>query len=217
MTAQRWTDALGALCGTLAPLLSFGGFSLIAFAGFAVQPEASVQDVAQVIAQPAPPIVFVGLALDVLGSVAFALFAARLWGTLRSAEAPPGWLSTAAFGAALLAVAASFVDKTIFSAIFLHAGGGIEPGVAAPLFAVASASFALFSTFAGVFIGLASVVALQTSVLPRWLGWLGLAVLALSLAGVALAEIGFLAFPLVLVWLIAASVLLLRRPLRQAR
>lgn len=127
-----------------------------------------------------------------------------------------GLVSTTAFGAALLAVAASFVDKTVFSAIFLQSGGGVEPGVAAPLFTVASASFALFSTIAGLFIGLASVVVLQTNVLPRWLGWLGVAVLALSLTGIALAEIGFIAFPLVLLSLIAGSVVLLRRPLRQA-
>ena len=212
-TRRRAIEAFGALCGILAPILSFGGFMLIGSAGFAVQPGATVDEVAGVVRQSAPPLAFAGLFLDIFGSLAFVVFAGRLWGTLRQAEGTPAWLSTSAFGAALLAVAGSFVDKTIFAAIFTLAGGGLEPGVAAALYAAASASFGLFSAFAGLFIGLATVVILQTGVLPRWLGWLGVAVFLLSVAGVAVAEVGFLAFPVVLVWMIATSILLLRRPL----
>lgn len=212
-TARRWPQAFGALCGILAPLLSFGGFMLIGSAGFAVQPGASLEEVARVVAQPAPPLAFAGLTLDVLGSLAFVVFAGRLWGTLRQAEGAPAWLSVSAFGAALLAVAGSFVDKTIFAAIFSQAGQGLEPSVATALYAAASASFGLFSAFAGLFIGLAALVVLQTGVLPRWLGWLGVVVLVLSVVGIAIAGVGFLAFPLVLLWLIATSLLLLRRPL----
>lgn len=212
-TERKWTQAFGALCGILAPLLSFGGFMLIGSAGFAVRPGASLEEVARVVAQPAPPLAFAGLTLDVLGSLAFVVFAGRLWGTLRQAEGAPAWLSVSAFGAALLAVAGSFVDKTIFAAIFSQAGQGLEPSVATVLYAAVSASFALFSAFAGLFIGLAALVVLQTGVLPRWLGWLGVVVLALSVAGNAVAGVGFLAFPLVLLWLIATSLLLLRRPL----
>lgn len=211
--ARQRMEAFGALCGILAPMLSFGGFMLIGAAGFAVQPGASVDDVARIVAQPAPPLAFVGLSLDILGSLAFVVFAGRLWGTLREAEGTPAWLSTSAFGAALLAVAGTFVDKTIFAAVFSQAGEGLEPGVAVALYAAASASFGLFSAFAGLFIGLAAAVVLQTGVLPRWLGWLGIAVLALSVGGIAVADIGFLAFPLVLLWMIAASLLLVRRPL----
>lgn len=212
-TSRRGVEAFGALCGILGPILSFGGFMLIGSAGFAVQPGASLDDVARVVAQPAPPLAFAGLSLDVLGSLAFVVFAGRLWGALRKAEGSPAWLSTSAFGAALLAVAASFVDKTIFAAVFAQAGAGLEPSVAAPLYAAASASFGLFGAFAGLFIGLAAAVVLQAGVLPRWLGWLGVAVFALSVAGVAVAGVGFLAFPVVLLWMIAASLLLLRRPL----
>lgn len=215
MTSRTWrrTQDFGALCGILAPLLSFGGFMLIGAAGFAVQPDASPDDVARIVAQPAPPLAFAGLALDVLGSLAFVLFAGRFWGTLRQAESAPAWLSLSAFGAALLAVAGSFIDKTIFAAIFSQAGHGLEPSVATALYAAASASFGLFSAFAGLFIGLAALVILQTRVLPGWLGWLGVVVLTLSLVGIAVAGVGLLAFPLVLIWMIAASILLVRRPL----
>jgi hypothetical protein len=216
--SSRLTEAVGALCGIVGPILSFGGFTLIGFAGFAVQPGASLDEVALIVAQPAPPLAFVGLSLDILGSMAFAVFGGRLWGTLRQAEGAPAWLSTSAFGAALLAIAASFVDKTIFAAIFMQAGGGLEPGVAAVLYAAASASFLLFSAFVGLFTGLAGMVALRTGVLPLWLGWLGVAAFVLAVIGVAVPDLGFLAFPLILLWLIATSLLLLRRPLvRQAR
>jgi hypothetical protein len=210
--SRRRLEAAGAVCGIVAPLLSFGGFTLIGSAGFAVQPGASLDKVAAIVSQPAPPLAFIGLSLDILGSMAFAVFAARLWGALRRAEEALAWVSAGAFGAALLAIAASFVDKTIFVGIFTLAGNGLEPA-AWPLYAVASASFLLFSVFSGLFIGLAAVVILETGVLHRWLGWLGLVVFALSVIGVVLPEAGFLAFPLVLVWLIATSVLLLRRPL----
>lgn len=212
-TARQRIAVFGALCGILSPILSFGGFTLIGVAGFAVQPGASQDDVARIVAQPAPPLAFAGLTLDILGSLAFVLFAGRLWGTLREAEGAPAWLSTSAFGAALLAVAGSFVDKTVFAAIFSQAGRGLDPGVASALYGAASASFGLFSAFAGLFIGLASAVALQTGVLPRWLGWLGIAVLVLSLVGLALPGLGLLASPLVLIWMIVVSLLLLRRPL----
>jgi hypothetical protein len=92
-TARQPIAVLGALCGILSPILSFGGFMLIGAAGFAVQPGASRDDVAQIVAQPAPPLAFTGLTLDVLGSLAFVLFAGRLWGTLREAEGTPAWLS----------------------------------------------------------------------------------------------------------------------------
>jgi hypothetical protein len=211
--SRRRLEAAGAMCGIVAPLLSFGGFTLIGSAGFAVQPGASLDEVAAIVSQPAPPLAFIGLSLDILGSMAFAVFAARLWGALRRAEEALAWASAGAFGAALLAIAASFVDKTIFAGIFTLAGNGLEPAAAWPLYAVASASFLLFGVFSGLFIGLAAVVVLETGVLHRWLGWLGLVVFALSVIGVVLPEAGFLAFPLVLVWLIATSVLLLRRPL----
>lgn len=186
---------------------------LIGSAGLAVQPVASLDEVALIVTQPAPPLAYIGLSLDILGSMAFAIFAARLWGALRRAEDAPAWISTGAFGAALLAIAASFVDKTIFAAIVMLAGNGLEPAAAFALYAVASASFLLFSVFVGLSIGLAAIVVLETGVLHRWLGWLGLVVLVLAVIGAVLPEIGFLAFPLVLVWLVATSLLLLRRPL----
>lgn len=218
MRTARTVDALAALSGILALILSFGGFMLIGSAGFAVSPDASLEVVADVVAQEAPPAAFVGLSLDILGSLAFLVFAARLWGTLRRAETDPGWLSTASFGAALLAVAASFVDKTLYYAIFTHSGHGLDASTATALYAAISASFGLFTAFAGLFTGLAALVVLRSGVFPRWLGWLGIVVLVVAVVGVALpaSGLGLVAFPLVLVWLASASLLLLGRPLGSA-
>jgi hypothetical protein len=39
-----------------------------------------------VVGQRAPPLAFIGLTFDILGSFAFVVFAGRLWGMLRAAE-----------------------------------------------------------------------------------------------------------------------------------
>lgn len=211
-------DRLGAVSGILTALLSFGGFMLIGAGGFAVQPGATLEDVAAVVSQQPPPIVSIGLYLDTLGSLAFVLFAARVWATLRLAEGPPAWLSTTAFGSALLAVGASFGDKAAFHAIFSRAGGEIDPSVALTLYDVAAGSFNLFGAFVGLFVAAASVIVIRTAVLPRWLGWLGAVTGLLSVLGASgpdspVGFLGFMAFPLVLIWMISTSVLLLLRPL----
>jgi hypothetical protein len=83
-TTRQPIAVLGALCGIFSPILSFGAFMLIGAAGFAVQPGASRDDVALIVAQPAPPLAFAGLTLR---RPRFARVRAicRLWGTLREA------------------------------------------------------------------------------------------------------------------------------------
>jgi hypothetical protein len=207
---MRAIEAIAALCGVVALALSFGGFMLIGSAGFGVS-DPSV-DMSRIVAQVAPPGAYLGLLLDILGSLFFVIFAARLWATLRMAEGDTAWLSAGSFGAAILAVAASFVDKTIYYAIFTHAGRGLDADLASVLFAGVFASFALFVAFVGLSIGLAGAVVLRGGGLPRWMGWLGIAVL---LASVAIPAVGpVVAFPLVLIWIVAASLLLVRRPVR---
>jgi hypothetical protein len=211
MSAWRSIDRLAALSGVLSVALSFGGFTLIASGSFAVQPGAALDEIASIVAREPSAQVFIGLYLDMFGSLAFIVFVARVWRTLRSAEPHPAWISAWAFGAGLLAVAASFVDKALFFAIFSRAGRGLDPGVAAALFDAASAGFALFSMFAGLFLAGVAIVVLRSSVLPRWLGWLAAVAAVLSLIGPA-SPVGPIAFPFLIVWIVAASVVLFLEP-----
>ncbi len=193
--------------------LSFGGFVLIGSGGFAAQPGASVDDVAKIVSVPAPPQVFFGLYLDSLGALMLVAFASRVWATLRQAEGSPAWLSTAAFAAALLADAASFGDKIAFHAIFARAGAGLDAQVATSLFDMAAGGFALFGLFFAAFAGLSAMVIVSTRALPTWLGWLGAVVALFGVVGSApgLQDFGQIAFPLLLVWVLAMSVTLLLR------
>lgn len=210
---MRWLDRFAAASGILAIALSFGGFTLIASGGFAAQPGMSMEQVGAIVSQPPPPVVFIGLSLDTFGSLAFLLFAARTWATLREGEPAPAWISVTAFGAALLGVAASFVDKAAFYAIFVRSGQGLDPAIATALYDVAAASFNLFRAFVGIFFAAVAIVALRSGVLPRWLGWF-LAVTAI-VAVVGSVDpgmpIGQLAFPLILLSMVALSIALLRR------
>lgn len=204
---------IGALAGVLMLPASFGGFLLIGTGGFAAQPGTSVEEVRRIVSVPAPASVSLGLYLDWLGGLLLVIFAARLWASLRKAEGSPAWLSTGAFGAALLADAASFGDKIAFHAIFGRAGGGLDATIATSLYDVAAGSFALFGLFFALFLGLASVVILRTGALPAWIGWLGAAGALIGIIGTApgLQPIGQAAFPVSLVWTLAVSLTLLLR------
>jgi hypothetical protein len=211
MSAWRSINRLAALSGVLSVVLSFGGFMLIASGGFAAQPGAALDEIASVVEREASAQVFIGLYLDMFGSLAFVVFVARVWRTLRLAERDPAWVSIWALGAGLLAVGASFIDKALFFAIFTRAGRGLEPGVAAALFDAAGAAFALFGMFAGLFLAAVAIVVLRSNVLPRWLGWLAAVAAVLSLSGPA-SPVGPIAFPFVLAWIGAASVVLFLEP-----
>jgi hypothetical protein len=213
--AAGWLDRFAAASGILAIALSFGGFTLIASAGFAAQPGMSAEQIGTIISREPPPVVFIGLSLDTFGSGAFLLFAARTWATLREGEAAPAWISVTAFGAALLGVAASFVDKAAFYAIFVRSGQGLDPAIATALYDVAAASFNLFRAFVGIFFAAVAIVALGSGVLPRWLGWFLAVTAILAVVGSVdpSVPIGQLAFPLILLGMLALSIALLRRPL----
>jgi len=56
-----------------------------------------------------------------------------------------------------------------------------------------------------------AIVSLRSNVLPRWLGWLAAVAAVLSLIGPA-SPVGPIVFPLLLAWIVAASVFLFLEP-----
>ena len=209
---------LGALSGILWLLFSLGGLSLVAVGGFNVQGGSAAEAFAALASVSAPAQVRVGLYLSTLGVPLFVVFAARVWASLRAAEGSPAWLSTAAFGAALLANAGAFWLNAIFAGIAVRAGHGLDAPTAATLYEVARGGYAIGDRLLAIFAGLASVVILRTGVLPRWLGWLGAVAGILGIVGRApgLDVAGELALGLALgafyLWtLLLAITLLVRR------
>jgi hypothetical protein len=151
----------------------------------------------------------IGLYLWAFAGAAFLWFLAHLRGVLREAEGQPGTLSTLAFGAGVLFVAALFVSAVAIGSI----AGAIEFGSAtepAPDFVrmLPQMGFGILLIGGGfaaiVMLISASLVILQTGVLPQWLAWLGfVAAFALLFAAVFLPMI---ALP---IWVLAVSIVML--------
>jgi hypothetical protein len=163
----------------------------------------------------------IGLLVELLGFVFFAFFLGSLWACLRSAEGDGGWLSAAAFGGGLVALAVRIAS--VAPVLAVGASEGMDPGNANALIAMNGASFrwAYFSITClplGVMLLSTAILAVRTGALPRWLGWAS-AVVALGLLGALSAAVVspsppewvFLAMLLFALWTVATSIVLIRR------
>jgi hypothetical protein len=158
----------------------------------------------------------IGLLVELLGFVFFAFFLGSLWACLRSAEGEGGWLSAAAFGGGLVALAVKLAS--VAPVLAVRASEGMDPGIAKALIAMNGASFAITYLPLGVMLLATAIVAVRTGALPRWLGWAS-AVVALGLLGALSAAVVspsppewvFLAMLLFALWTVATSIALIRR------
>jgi hypothetical protein len=158
----------------------------------------------------------VGILVELLGFAFFPFFLGSLWACLRSAEGDGSWLSTTAFGGGLVALAVKLASAAPILAV--RASEGIDPGIGKALIAMNDASFGITFLPLGVMLSATAIVAVRTSVLPRWLGW-GAAAVALGLLGALSAAVVspsppewvFLPMLLFLLWTVAASIALIRR------
>jgi hypothetical protein len=151
-----------------------------------------------------------------------------LWfiGTLRSAlgaaEGGQGRLATAAYGGGLVALATLFVGFGLQAAAALHPADN-GPALTRALFDVAAMVFALGAPAVAVFFLANGITIIRSGYLPAWLGWLAvIAAVANALAvgsvftdhGAFASDgaIGFFAgFGFFLLWLLLASITLVRK------
>jgi hypothetical protein len=142
----------------------------------------------------------------------FLSFLGSLRGALASAEGEPARLTTAATAAGAtfiaLALAAHAVGTAVAGATEYFGDFQAEPQTVRIFMASSFGFFVLALFAAAAMTAAASVLALSSPVLPRWLAWLGLLA---TLGGLT----SFLVWPslLVLAWIVAVSAWLLR-PLR---
>jgi hypothetical protein len=144
-----------------------------------------------------------------LAAFCFLSFLGSLRGALVSAEGEPARLTTAATAAGAtfiaLAVAAHAVGTAVAGATQYFDDFQADPQTIR-IFMAASFAFFVLSLFAAAAMtAAASVLALYSEALPRWLAWLGLLA---TLGGLT----SFLVWPslVVLAWIVAASAWLLR-------
>ena len=163
------------------------------------------------------------LALDSVLVLCFAVF---LCGVLRQAEGESGTFASIALAAAAVAVAADLMVLAVHSATFVPAANTVDQRVLATAVLRELTILELFP-WAAFFAGVA-VVSLTRRALPGWLGWSSVILAVLDLAVAAWSGLtgvnasldvqsfipAFLAIYLLpQFWMVAASVVLLRREL----
>ena len=149
-----------------------------------------------------------------VAALALVSLAAALWGALQG-HTDRRALATLSFGAAVVASGLSLTQAALGSTLVSPA---LLAGDAAiiPVFRALINTLDTFKLLAlALFVGATVPLALQGSVLPGWLGWMGaLLVLSLIAGGLSfivspmLAPALYLALPLLLLWAGATSVLL---------
>ena len=150
------------------------------------------------------------VALELLGLLFFIPFLGYLCSVLRAAEGPSGWLWVTALGAGLVGVTMKLAS--------------VAPGWAARDFDDGTAihktldrmnetAFIAQMLPDGVLLAAIAIVALKTSALPRWLGWLAAVAAPLLLVNGMFLDADFgPAFLLFMLWTLLASVVLTVRP-----
>jgi hypothetical protein len=148
-----------------------------------------------------------------LAGVALLWFLGSFRVVLRRAEGEPARLATIAFAGGVVLSALLFVKNAIEGGLALalefEQGFTLDPDVFRALNAVFLGLLIHEGLAAAVLVGAASLLVLRTRVFPRWLGWTGLAVALVALLSWLVPGLPLV---LVLAWILAASVVMLRRP-----
>jgi hypothetical protein len=203
----------GAGCGIAYVALAVVGNDILGSASHAPAANASPAAIGAFVAShPATTSVWIGAYLVLLGLLAFIGFVSYLYSVLRRADRDGGFLPTVVLASGLVATAVKLASAAPGFAILYRARDGLSPQLATALFDMNNAAFALDWALSAVMLAATAGVVLRTGVLPRWLGRSALAIAPLLLASVPLFTTdGPPIFLLALLWIIAASVALIRR------
>lgn len=149
--------------------------------------------------------VLLAVLVMLIGGVLFVFFAGALRDALRGKGQE--WLATVAFGGGLLYALGLAVFGMTQIALSDAADLG-QPQVAQALNILDNDNFLPTVLGLAVVLLATGIHTLGSGALPRWLGWVSIVLGVLALAGPA----GFIAFLLFPLWVLAASILLYRRP-----
>jgi len=163
------------------------------------------------------PKVTAGLALELLGFVAFVFFIGYLYRLLRNAEARDGWLSAVALigGIATVSVKLSSLAAVIAADLRRDV---LSADLARTLVDLSGGAFVVSWFTTGIFLLGIAASGLQTAVVPKAICWTGLLLAVGCLAGTVSPFAGPAVLPFVLsmLWTIALSLVLTRRSMRAA-
>jgi hypothetical protein len=212
MGNSSW-EQIGAAGGIAFVVLQMASQALIQVGGAEPPFDAPAQTIVAFFLARNNQLFALGEYLSALSLIAFLWFLGSLWGVLRRGEGEPAWLSLVALASGLMVVATVSAGGGWALAVF-RKGEGLDPQIARLLFD--QGNFA----FANAWVMLASlslstgIVTIRTRTLPRWLGWAGILIagaLLVARAVWASSQLVFIPFGLCYLWLIATSVVLIRR------
>lgn len=213
MTYKSWSLRLGAAGGA-----AFVVLALIADLFQAPQPppaSAPVETITAFLASNQAGLARLAL-LEGIATAALLWFVVSLWRILRAAEGEADTLAPIVLvGGAAIAIL-NWVWCALMATLASMAVEQVDGGVRV-VFNLSNMVLALMQFPNALLLGATAALALQTQVLPRWLGWFGAGVAVIGLAGAVgrllatSAVLGLVGFVLLLIWLLATSVVLTRR------
>lgn len=222
MTTRTW-ERVGSATGAAGILLALAGLGLAGVAGRgspAARPgwDATIEQIVAFASRPVSGLVFVA---DGVFSTAFLLitiFFVKFLLSLRRAESGTGWLSVAAITGGVVYVVFDLSRYVLSTARGLAPEHHFSSAEGATLFDLGNALTSFTWGAIAMLMIPAGLAALRTQVLPRWLAWSALVVGLANLVWAWLppggtgtpAEFAFL------LWIVAASLLLIWRPLPES-
>lgn len=156
---------------------------------------------------------------DAIGMLCFAAFIAALWYAVRRVD-DTGVLGVVVVLAAAVALAFVCIEQAITAGPILQTSRLHDPALILAAFDIAEVAYVLFWLPIAVVLAVPSLLSLNGRVLPRWLGWTGLALAILAVIGslnlfadrqnilFAVEGADFVLFSL---WVLASSIALFRR------
>jgi hypothetical protein len=191
-------------------VLSMASQGLIQIGGAEPALDAPAGEIVEFFEARNPQLFEAGVYLQLLAIAAFVWFLGGFWATLRRAEGQTPWLSLVAVGSGLVFL--GMLSGGWHLAVF-RIDEGLDPQIARLAFDMGNMAFANAWVPLGSMMLATGMIALSTGVLPRWMGWSAVAVGVGLLAArvVWTLFIAFVPWMLFWFWLIALSVILLRR------
>jgi hypothetical protein len=157
-----------------------------------------------------------------IGSVFFVWWLGSLRSYLRAGEGGEGRLSSAAFGGGLIGIALTLAGAAVFSGLVFKVAKLNDATLNRALFDIGGDLFVIAGAGLTVLFGAAACSGARSGALPPWLYWLGAVAAPLQLLSVmaifassgffaAGGEMGFIAFAVGLIWIVAVSVVMIQR------
>jgi hypothetical protein len=206
-------EQIGAAGGIVFVVLQMASQALIQVGGAEPPFDASAQTIVAFFMARDNQLFVLGEYLSTLSLIAFLWFLGSLWSALRRGEGEPAWLSLVALASGLMVVATVSAGSGWALAIF-RKDEGLDPQIARLLFDQGNFAFAnAWAMLASLSLS-SGVVSIRTGALPRWLGWASVPIAGGLLAARAVwasSGLVFVPFGLCYLWLIAISVVLIRR------